>query len=345
MSQVRLSIRADAHKWRARIDNGLVESEQQEFERWLDSDPRHFAAYADAESLWGKIGQTEVMGAIAEEFRSPAPDISSWDVHVESTHRWWAESAEIINASLARIVGGAVTIAACMAIFFAIDGPGLLDQIGTDSAQQFATSRGQTRTINLPDRSRIVLGAASQLELELSDDARTVRLQKGDAYFDVVSNAERPFTISTGLARVEVTGTQFDIRLHEDSMDVAVGEGKVRVSSRRAGDSGSSVELTAGQAIRTTTENGFGSIVEIFPAEFAAWRSGRLIYIRSPLSEVVEEINRYASQPIILGPKVGSIEFSGTFDADNIDGLLKSIDEGSPVELVRRADQIEIVRE
>jgi transmembrane sensor len=45
---------------------------------------------------------------------------------------------------------------------------------------------------------------------------------KGEAYFDVIGNYEKPFIVNTGDARVKVTGTQFSVKAQKSSEEVAV---------------------------------------------------------------------------------------------------------------------------
>ncbi|MEM1134116.1 MAG: FecR domain-containing protein [Pseudomonadota bacterium] len=348
------NIRADAHMWRARIDDGLDAVERQNFDQWLHSDPRHFDAYTKAEAFWGRTGQAELARAIGETFvigpmqASPAaPDQAIREgqpVRQESAllaglKRWFAQSTP-------HLAGSAAAIAACVAALLFFTGPGFFTADGPAEAQTFATTQGNTKIITLPDRSRIVLGAASEIALTQSDNARTVELVKGNAYFDVASDASRPFTVATDLAKVTVTGTRFDVRLREETVDIAVGEGSVNVARPDAnGTDPDMVQLVAGQGVRATRDKGFGAISEVFPAEFAAWRNGRLIYVRAPLSDVIDDINRYTDTPVRLGPGVGALELSGTFDTANIEGLLQSIDEGSPVAIIERDGERVIVRD
>lgn len=338
-------IRADAHLWRARIADGLDANEQQEFDNWLRSNSGNFEAFAEAEAFWGRVGQTQLLSSVVAEFARTGVVDENIATSADAQTGWFAGFIEAAVASLGRLIGAAVTVAACAVVFFAIGGIDWLSAPGPQPGQQFATIQGEKRIINLPDRSRIILGAASQLEITLNEDARTVRLIDGDAYFDVTRNAQRPFIVSTEIATIEVTGTRFDARMRDEALDVSVGEGSVRLSATTSlSGEERTVDLIEGQAVRASVSDGIGAIQEVFPAEFAAWRSGRLIYIRTPLSEVIDEINRYSDEPIILGAGVGSIEFSGTFDADNIEGLLQSIDEGSPVRIIHRDNERVIVR-
>lgn len=336
MSDTINTIEVDAHMWRARMADGLDTEGKRAFEAWLDADPDHFDAYTEAESFWGRVGQTSVHTAIANAF----PQVSFVEQEpavspIPASHK--ASLTDAFNGWLARFLGFVITAAACVTVFFALGGPGLVSSSGQTQVQTFATGIGETRTIALSDRTRIILGASSHMELELTAEERRVRLIEGEGYFDVARNRSRPFVVATDFGSVEVTGTQFDVRLQPASMNVGVGEGSVSVSALQTNTTdASSADLKAGEGVRVTLERGVSEIFEVFPTEFAAWRKGRLIYIRAPLSEVIDDINRYADSRVGFDEGVGDIEFSGTFDANDIEGVLKSIQEGSPVELIDR---------
>ena len=77
-----------------------------------------------------------------------------------------------------------------------------------------------------------------------AEDSREIYL-KGDAFFEVSSNKQRPFVIETQQARIEVVGTTFNVRSKDnESFSLSVRTGKVKVTSKKSGES---VFVTAGQ--------------------------------------------------------------------------------------------------
>jgi len=79
------------------------------------------------------------------------------------------------------------------------------------------------KSVFLPDGTQVDLGPGSKLvyEQEFMEGARMVRLT-GDAYFDVTSDPEHPFTVIAGLARIKVTGTQFVVNASPVTNEVEV---------------------------------------------------------------------------------------------------------------------------
>ena len=95
---------------------------------------------------------------------------------------------------------------------------------------QVATQVAEVRETTLPDGTRVVLGAESQLSFEVTQRVRHATVVGGDAYFAVARDSARPFTVSIGDVQVRVVGTQFEIRRRSGEVSVAVAEGTVDVS-------------------------------------------------------------------------------------------------------------------
>lgn len=91
-----------------------------------------------------------------------------------------------------------------------------------------------TRNIILPDGSTVVLHSGSKIDYlsSFSGDTREISLI-GEAYFDIVHNAARPFIIHTGKIKTTVLGTAFTIKAYSGQKDIIVSvlRGKVKVEN------------------------------------------------------------------------------------------------------------------
>lgn len=333
MAQVELQ----AHEWRARLDAGLSEAEEREFNQWIIVDEAHGAELARAEIGWSLLGEFDLPSALTQT-----------EIELEPVAEERPSLGDLIRQSWAAFGGqlsaGALTVAALIAAFFISGGPSLLTDQTSAAGETYITDARQTKRLELPDRSTLVLGPKSELSLSLTDTARSATLSDGSAFFDVRSDSKRPFLVTTAVGAVRVTGTQFDVRLNNGVMDVAVGEGSVEVTLPGASNAGGKqgLRLTAGESVQIT-DAGFGEIMEFYPAEFAAWRSGRLVYLRAPLSTVIADLNRYSEVPISVSERAGKIALSGTFNASNVDRLLTRLDEQLAVRIERRDDGIRVL--
>ncbi|MBZ4190931.1 FecR family protein [Niabella beijingensis] len=106
-------------------------------------------------------------------------------------------------------------------------------------------AKDNLETITLKDGSRVALypQGGLQVEKDFNKDSRTVTL-KGDAYFDIARNPEKPFIIHNDDMEVQVLGTSFTIQQRADRYTVFVHTG--RVEARYGGQT---VTATAHQKI------------------------------------------------------------------------------------------------
>lgn len=93
------------------------------------------------------------------------------------------------------------------------------------------TPAGQNQAFILADGSRLNLGASTRLEIKLEARARDINLVRGEAFFPVAKDRDRPFTVHAGDATVTAVGTEFSVNRGADQVVVAVIEGRVLVGS------------------------------------------------------------------------------------------------------------------
>ena len=99
--------------------------------------------------------------------------------------------------------------------------------------EHVGTDAGQMREVTLPDGTEVTLNVASSLKYNAryGKETREVWLD-GEAFFDVESDAECPFSIHSGMLDVNVTGTSFNVCAYPDDhyTSVLVKSGKVGVT-------------------------------------------------------------------------------------------------------------------
>lgn len=158
---------------------------------------------------------------------------------------------------------------------------------------EVSNSEGVAQVVKLPDGTSVTMAPGSQLSYaENFDKNRSVRLN-GEAYFDVFRNPELPFIIEAGAAEVEVLGTAFNVNSSEKSTVITVNHGLVEVRNENA-----KLQLKAGQAAEVSTE-------KVMPLDHSqayvfGWMSGEFLFEETSLTVVVEELNKYYKDEIIL---------------------------------------------
>jgi tetratricopeptide (TPR) repeat protein len=85
----------------------------------------------------------------------------------------------------------------------------------------------------LSDGSIIYLYPNSGLEVDFSDQQRSIILSSGQASFNVARDVHRPFVVHTDAGTVKALGTQFLIQYHANAVFVNVHEGQVAIVLKR----------------------------------------------------------------------------------------------------------------
>lgn len=115
----------------------------------------------------------------------------------------------------------------------------------------------EARTINLTDGSVVVLKPLSELIVnnDFKDKTREVRL-KGEAFFKVQRDPQKPFIVYANEVVTKVLGTSFNIKAYENESDitVAVTTGKVAVYANKQKTSGNGVDFQTPEVILTPNQ-------------------------------------------------------------------------------------------
>lgn len=93
-------------------------------------------------------------------------------------------------------------------------------------------------SFTLSDGSKITLGPHSEIQYstDFGNSKREVYLN-GEAFFEVVKDAKRPFWVVTGKLITKVIGTSFNIKAYDSDNDISVSvrTGKVTVAKQNSG--------------------------------------------------------------------------------------------------------------
>lgn len=184
------------------------------------------------------------------------------------------------------------------------------------------TSTAELRSITLEDGSTVTLSAASAIAVSFSEGERQVKLLKGEAFFQVTSNARRPFKVIASQVQATVVGTEFDVRLTAGDVTVDVSEGIVAVGKVGASDG---ARVGAGQTI-SIASNGKARQGALPPEFVAAWRQGRLLTAEVPLRDAVEQLRRHFDGTIVLTDSaLGDRPITGAYTLSEPESALRAI--------------------
>ena len=218
-----------------------------------------------------------------------------------------------------------------------------VDQIAiVDSTVVKKALKGQRLRLVLPDGSKVVLNAESQLTYHLPfGNSRDVEL-KGEAFFDVLRDVSSPFTVHTDDVTTRVLGTSFNIRAYPDENEksIAVVSGKVEV----ADEFGNQAELnpdSKGQFIPSKRK----LIIEPFVSdEVVGWKDGILSFSNTPMVKVIKQLERtYGVNFIIPSDQLLKGDYTGTYDNASLEKVLEGLSYNLDFKYERTKNEIKIM--
>jgi transmembrane sensor len=309
-------IEQEAGRWVAREDRGLAPGERGELSSWLE-ETSHRVAYLRLKSSWEKSGRLAALrGSLTLRDR--------WMLFPSLRY-------VLAAASIVLLAGAAVAVTR------------LYEQLETTPTQEvvYATQAGERPTIHLVDGTQIQLDANSRLRATVSTAGRSVTLEKGEAYFEVTHDENRPFVVIAGKHRISDLGTKFSVLRDGDEVRVVVSEGRVRVDNVDTlspekpifADGGNIVVAKADETLLTpTTQQDI--------SDDLGWRDGRLIFNQRTLADAAREFNRYNSRKLVVTGAARDIKIGGSFRADNMEVFVGLIENSLGLHAEEQGDSI-----
>ncbi|WP_449253175.1 FecR family protein [Brevundimonas naejangsanensis] len=304
-----------ALEWLALRCGGLASAaDRRAFEAWRAASPDHAAAYDEAEALWARLDWSQALNRQSLGEEPAARPVASR-----------TEPRRMARPSRRSLMAMAAGIAAVTATPLAL-------HLARAEHRRFETEVGEIRHLSLEDGSRVSLGGRSVLAARVGERVRHMRLDAGEAFFDVAQDETRVFTVVGAGLKAEALGTAFEVRLGDRGPEVFVEEGRVRVTANATGEQ---VVIVAGE--RAALRGGALTRAAINPAGVAPWRRQRFSFIDQPLSEVVAEVNRYYRPGVMIAsPELGVRKVTAAFTIEQIPQALESLVQELNGHVVRR---------
>lgn len=330
----------NAADWLDRQD-GLSPAEQIEFRTWLYASELNAQTFVRMQRAMGDAALRDA----AAYFRSastplkrtpklraenPQAGLGRWLERLSATSRWG-------------MVGLSAAVLASVAVLTII----ALPQLHPDASprplakdQEYATAVGVRSDSLLTDKSLLHLNADSKVLVNFSSRERGVRLDRGEAMFDVTHDPTRPFNVAAGGAMVTAVGTTFDVDLLEDAVEVRVYKGVVKVASPK----GTLSLVRKGEWLILASDRG-QAVGRFVPDLTQSWRSDWLQADNMPLKYVVDRLNRYSKEKIFLkSGALSDVSLTGRFDLSQTDRTLAMMSTLLNLNVDRSGRQIHLSR-
>jgi transmembrane sensor len=293
------------------------EYSQRELDAWLAQSIAHRVAFVRLDFEWQRTERLTILRG--SEVQSAAED------------------------STGRIGYFAARFAALMLFVTIIAGATVY--LRTPRDEIYATSIGGHKTVTFSDGSQIELNTDTVLRVNMADN-RKVRLEKGEAYFQIEHDATHPFVVKIADHTVTDLGTKFLLRSGANGIELALVEGRARIDSANFFGPKQSATLKAGDvAVATAAAISVARASTDDLANELGWRRGMLVFHHATLEEAADQYNRYSAKHIVIADsKVGRMIFSATLPSNNVDTFIRVAEKLFNIHSQDRGDEIVISR-
>lgn len=364
------AITLQAAEWLLELQRRDVEVERiLAWQAWMAADARHKDAFDRLQEIQECVGRIESLPwptdrEVAEDRESdlalanPLSDRIGDSYHLAISTAARSSTEDRVRprrrrAWIAGLAASLLTVAVALSIVAPRVGFDLPAVAGfNDSVIQ--TDIGELRRVQLADGSTMTLGGFTRVSVDMSEHARRIILARGEAFFEVAKDPNRPFVVEVDDTAIRAVGTAFDVRRAGSQVSVSVAEGIVEVLDTR-NQSGSNTPDTLHQAV---TRLSAGQSIQFEPKSVqppppvvvdadtvAAWRNGQRQYLAEPLANVIADLNRYSTRQITIeDPTLSEMAITGSIFERDIERWVKSLEVALPVEVEEHGERIRIRR-
>ena len=314
-------VEQQAANWISRLDFGLSPEEQDALFDWIAADPRNAEALARHRRNWRRLDK--LADWRPEHGKRPDPDLLA----PPRRTRWKRRDFLAPLAAAAALV-----IASGLWNRFSSTPP--------KSEPGEVALQPENRQI-LADGSTVKQKSGTTMTVLYSSTERRIRLDRGEGFFLVTKDPARPFVIEVHGIEVCAVGTAFNVKLETAAVSVLVAEGVVRVDRLPQVDAATgkaappaTTVLQASQlaSIPLTPQPPPPAITTLTKREVQralAWQHGLMAFDKCPLARIVAELNLLNEKQLIVGDDgVGSMQFSGTIQSNNVEGFVRLLEAG-----------------
>ena len=218
---------------------------------------------------------------------------------------------------------------------------------------EISTRYGSKTALVLPDGSKVWLNAGSTLSYgkDYANTLREVNLS-GEAFFDVVKNAAKPFVIHTGKMDIKVLGTAFNVKCYpeEKKTETSLIRGSIEITLKNRPEK---IVLKPNEKItiadeEPVTTNKTSATAKNHPAPAApqqvitlghltrepvnnevietSWVDNRLIFSNETFEEIAVKMERWYAVKISFGKgSVRQKRFTGIFENETVGQALSAM--------------------
>ncbi|NOY95047.1 MAG: FecR family protein [Chlorobi bacterium] len=197
---------------------------------------------------------------------------------------------------------------------------------------------GKKSNLQLPDGTVVWLNAGSKLVFPPTFKGKHRRVYlKGEAFFKVAKNKQKPFVVSTNDININVFGTEFNIRANssDNEIEVVLVEGEISLKENNILSLlGKEIRLKPRQRAVYNRNNNTTDVTSNVDVDYyTSWTKGLLEFRQESIVNVFRRLSRFynikfvAERSVELNKKI-----SGKLDLkESLEDVLKVISDAVPI--------------
>jgi transmembrane sensor len=298
--------------------------EQQLVEQWISSSEANRHYFQHFQLIWKESQQLAATTAVDENkawqrFQRRVKKSESAPSKIKG-FGWWRIAASIL------IVAGAAWFTST-----------LLEKVSAEPEMLNIASISEVKRDTLPDGSVAVLNKHSEISYPARFKGKTRKIKlRGEAFFNITPDKEKPFIIDVNDVQVKVVGTSFNIRSVNGLTEVIVETGIVQVMKGNE-----VIELKAGERISLETVDTTSQKEKSDDKLYNYYVSRTFVCDNTPLWKLVEKLNEAYGENIRIGrEELRKLPLTVTFDDESLDVILGIISETLMIKITEEGNEI-----
>ncbi|MBD9433581.1 FecR domain-containing protein [Achromobacter sp. ACM03] len=211
------------------------------------------------------------------------------------------------------------------------------------SYESVVNASTQTRNLDLPDGTRLHANVGTRVTVRYTMAERHIRVEGGEVYIDAAPD-RRPLIVAAGDAELRDIGTEFNVLLLPDVLQVGVRSGEVRLDAQGA-NAPAAQTLQAGDTVLLSRADARLLRRQQVPAsEIGAWQGGVAVMHDATLQQLAGYLALYRDTPLrFADERARGLRLSGTLDLRQPDAVLDMLPGLLPVTVSRRPDGAAVI--
>lgn len=216
------------------------------------------------------------------------------------------------NLVLIRSLGAVAAVLLIGLVIAVFTSPEKTSPVG--STQVYSVPLGSRSKVILADGSEINLNSGSELKYsaDFSSTKRVVSLT-GEAFFNVKTDPEHPFTVKTSDFDIKVTGTKFNVCSYNDNKYSAatLAEGKISLEIKNNAEA---MTIAPGEKFQLNRDSQTHLLADADVESEIAWKDDQFIFRNIPFPELAKRLERWYDVKLSYSDKrLQEYSFTGKF--------------------------------